>query len=363
MPLARRRGFALLSVFVVTSLIFIVAMLMLISTPVPAQGSNLQRVAPVKAVAMPKAALQQQAAPPYVLPCDPEINDEGTFLRLDCTEERNNQFTWEEPARIMISDDISVPLTTTCPVNTVLRSPYPRAMVAVTTTFTLSDDLYSPNEEGIWSDPVTPHKDVNYSPSALGNQWRRLQIGLRSKRLYNQENWLGDTAPEPVWQFEDRSWNIPAHFPVAQTGPTTNYIYETSSAGLPEYGRAFDQDNSRPADAYDLPAYSIDISTSCGHEWALRWQELLSNTGPSGVTFYWEDKEIDWQPIDLATITDTLLSTSYAVQTQTLSGGQFQGQTYWDAPEAIWVPVIEVQTVMRGQCVETGVCPTPDPTP
>lgn len=81
------------------------------------------------------------------------------------------------------------------------------------------------------------------------------------------------------------------------------------------------------------------------------------------MTFYWQDYTIDWQPIDLATITDTLLSTSYAVQTQTLSGGQLQGQTYWDAPEAIWVPVIEVQTVMRDQCAATGVCPTPDPPP
>ena len=103
-----------------------------------------------------------------MLPYDPEVNAEGTFLKLDCTEERNNQFVWEEPARIMTGDDISVPLTTTCTVNTVLCSPYPRAMVAVSTTFILSDAVYSPNEQGIWSDPITPHKNVNYSPSGLG---------------------------------------------------------------------------------------------------------------------------------------------------------------------------------------------------
>ena len=297
------------------------------------------------------------------MPCDPEVNAEGTFLKLDCTEERNNQFVWEEPARIKVSDDISVPVTTTCPINTVLRAPYPRAIVSVATTFMLSDAVYSPNEQGIWSDPITPHKDVNYSPSGLGPPWRRLQIGLRSKRLYNQEDWLGDTAPKPTWQFEDRAWNLPAQFPTTQTGPTAQYVYQTSSAGLPEYGRAFDQDNSRPADAYDLPAYAASITTSCGHEWALRWQELMSNTGPSGVTFYWQDETIDWQPIDLQTITGTQLSTSYAIQTQTLSGGQFQGQAYWDAPEAIWVPVIEVQTIFVDICVATGACPTPGPTP
>ena len=43
-----------------------------------------------------------------MLPCDPVFNTDGTNLVLDCTEERNNQFEWDEPARIDIGASMTI---------------------------------------------------------------------------------------------------------------------------------------------------------------------------------------------------------------------------------------------------------------
>jgi hypothetical protein len=52
-------------------------------------------------------------------------------------------------------------------------------------------------------------------------------------------------------------------------------------------------------------------------------------------------------------------SNSYEVRTHTVSGGTFKGVEYWDQPAGIWVPVLEIQSVLREECVARGTCAPP----
>ncbi|NJM41527.1 MAG: hypothetical protein HC853_12565 [Anaerolineae bacterium] len=124
---------------------------------------------------------------------------------------------------------------------------------------------------------------------------------------------------------------------------TATFVYATSSYGLASRGRAFDFVNQKPSTLYNLPAYQVNVTTSCGHEWALRWQELITTTVSPGSPYAWTTKVITWQPLSLVTYGVT---TPYAIQTQSQSGGVFNGTTYLDAQEGFWVPVIEVQSTL-----------------
>jgi len=212
---------------------------------------------------------------------------------------------------------------------------------------------------------------------------------MRSRRFNGGENWLGQTAPPPQWVFSDRDWNT-GSLPRVQNGHQASYVYQTASAGLEtRLGRAFDTVRRAPADRFDLPAYNVALTTYCGHEWRATvtlstrlWHptgpcfetrlmpdgktfepEGTSNEGcapgwvsPGYWTYGWANFATDWAGIDMRSVGR---STTYDIRTRTLSGGIFKGQEYWDTPAGIWVPVIEVQSVMRNECVAEGSCEPP----
>jgi len=334
---------------------------------------------------------QDRQGPPLdtytYLPCVPRLTDGG--IVIEC---KPNEYleTW----------NVRAETNTSCPINTVLRSPYPRSLVNVSTQFVLQPTEYDVAEGNV-SDPQSPANlatfvDANGNPTASGvtvGLWKNLRLYMRSHRFNGGESWFGQAVPPPQWSFNDRSWNI-EDSPVAQEGAQASYVYHTSSAGLDTlYGRAFDPVNNVPADTYNLPAYGVTVRSFCGHEWKVtvtlavkRWQPTgtcyltmvypdgttyeppgTSNEGcPAGYvsqgnwTYAWDDRTTDWAGIDLTQIGRP---TSYDMRTRTVSGGLYKGQEYWDTPSGVWVPVVEVQSVLRDECVAAGSCEPPKADP
>jgi hypothetical protein len=70
-----------------------------------------------------------------------------------------------------------------------------------------------------------------------------------------------------------------------------------------------------------------------------------------------------WQGIDMRTLPVAGLPTSYALQYASRGGGYFQSarEPSYDRIGAMWVPVVEVQSVLRGdECVtDPEWCPSP----
>jgi len=221
--------------------------------------------------------------------------------------------------------------------------------------------------------------------------------GYAQSAFHGGESWFGQSVPKPQWTFSDRDWNTAtSRYPQQQEGGTATYAYQTSSAGLTtEFGRSFDAANKAPSDTYNLPAYGVSIKSFCGHEWkvtitmaARTWNReqgavcYQTNVYPDGTTFEpegtsntgcdagwvvrgtwsygWQDFSTDWAGIDLRQIGRT---TSYDLRTRTISGGAWQEVVYWDQPSGIWVPVIEVQSVLRSECVANGTCAPPTAAP
>jgi hypothetical protein len=324
-------------------------------------------------------------------PCTPRLTADGFVL--DCTESNPQIQTWN------IQDQIN----TSCPVNEVKRSPYPRALVNVPANFTLDPVDYT-SIAGTSSNPQSPANlaqfvDAQGNPTELGYQlgvWMDLVLTMRSIRFNGGESWFGQIVPKPQWTFADRTWNTSAPQPTHQEGTQATFVYQTSSAGLDTtQGRAFDMVNKVPADTYNLPAYNVTLQTFCGHEWKMSYRVAVRSwhaTGacapslilPDGTTYAppgfssegcsaglvapgtfvyaWQMVNTDWTGIDLRQKGDP---TSYAVRTKARPGGIFNNLDYWDNSTSIWVPVIEVQSVLRDECVAAGTCqpPTAEPNP
>jgi hypothetical protein len=319
------------------------------------------------------------------VPCTPYLTPAGFVL--DCTPADSQIQTW----------NVYAELDTSCPINDVLRSPYPRAMVNMTTTFALqtpdpvslagvATGLLSP-------DNVSSFVDDQGNPTEAGYQagiWKNLRLYMRSRRFDGGETWFGQVVPQPQWTFSDRTWNVNGPFAQEQNGTQASYVYQTSSAGLSTtFGRAFDTVNKVPASTYNLPAYGVTIKTSCGHEWMVTYQiagrvwqpsgacyqtmlypdgtteepEGTSNEGcdpgwvaPGQWGYEWVDKTTTWAGVDM---TGVGKSTTYDVRTKSSSGGVLDDQQYWDDQTGIWVPVVEVQSVLRDECVADGTCAPP----
>jgi hypothetical protein len=317
------------------------------------------------------------------LPCIPRLTTEG--IVLEC-----------EPNDLVQTWNVRAEVNTACPVNEVLRAPYPRTLVNITTTFILEPHEYNAIE-GLSSDPQSPANliwfiDEYGNPTEEGyaaGVWKDLRLIMRSRRFNGGETWFSTTVPRPHWTFTDREWNAGAS-PAEQEGPQATYIYRTSSSGLDtQFGRAFDFDNRVPADDFTLPAYGVSLATYCGHEWKVTlslveryWQASgpcyatqlfpdgttlepfgTSNEGcqpgwvaPGAWAYRWKDYATDWAGIDLTQIGR---ATPYDTRTRTQAGGFFGGVKYWDEPVGIWVPVVEVQSVIRSECVAEGLCEPP----
>ena len=335
------------------------------------------------------------------LPCYFDVSPAG--IVVDCSKSTNDSHgllqTW----------NVRAGTQTTCPDNEVLRAPYPRTLVNLKTSFVLQPKEFN-DENGNSSGPQSPANltdfiDAHGNPTPQGYDikvWKNLQLIMRSKRFNGGETWFGDAVPYPKWEFNDRAWN-PGKFPqVQQDGPTANYLYETSSANLPtKLGRAFDIVNKVPANDFTLPAYPVQLTTFCGHEWMVTVDlptKYWNKTGacyntilyPDGTTYEppgtnhadcpkgqvapgdwkygWTNFQTghpgsngkwQWDGIDLKKMGWPV---SYASRTKTKAGGVFKDPTtgtarvYWDDPWGIWVPVVEVQSTIRDQCVFDGTC-------
>ncbi len=319
------------------------------------------------------------------LPCVPMLTANGILLQC-------------KPSGVIQTWNVRAEVNTSCPINEVLRAPYPRAMVNVDTNFILQPKDYN-SEGGINSSPQSPFNlsdfiDADGNPTAAGYDagvWKDLILIMRSKRFQGGEDWFGMTAPKPQWIFEDRAWNAgTAKYAQQQEGPLASFNYQTSSAGLATaLGRAFDPYTKIPADNYTLPSYNVVMKTYCGHEWKVQvtlsqrfWHKVgscyattlypdgstyvpagTSNEGcaagyvaPGNYVYQWADQVTDWAGIDLRLMGR---STSYDMRTKTKSGGIFSNSQYWDTPDGVWVPVVEVQSVLRDKCVQDGSCDPP----
>jgi hypothetical protein len=306
--------------------------------------------------------------PPPTGPCVPDFRN---GLLLNCTGNLGMQWA------------IRVSVGTRCPINRVLRDPFPRSLVSVPTNFWLMNgvnDIWSPSQAGNWSNRVSPTNlsdfmDGDGNPTVEGVV-RNVQLGLRSQRLAKGTNYFGEIVPDVQWGFTGRGGG---GYLAAQQGISATYQYETASFGQPNRGRAFDFARNKPTEDYSLPAYPVSIETYCGHQWSMRWQESVkdfTSTGPcewaprapwgiyipegydqgacptgmmqpGTATYRWVDRNERWTPIDMRELGAPL---TYVPVRRAQGGGLFQRpDPYWDDNGGIWVPVIEVQTVLRDQ--------------
>jgi hypothetical protein len=288
-----------------------------------------------------------------------------------------------------------------CPINEVLRIPYPRSLVNETTKFNLTPAQWFPSESGTFSTPSDPDNiaafiDADGNPIREG-LYRQIQLGLRAERLKGLQEWppisyirptdkfqVPETVPEVTWTFSGRAANGEAS---TQVGLTTTYSYAAASYykdGLPNGtvatgGRRFDFNTRKPSSAYDLPAYPVKLISYCGFWYAIRgdvskkeWKSESTCENkpispidglpfiPAGMAedkcfngqisyghyeYRWEKFQTPWRPKDLR---EEFWPTSYIYEDRVTSGGVFAGRE-WKEPYAagILVPVIEVQTVQQ----------------
>jgi hypothetical protein len=179
-------------------------------------------------------------------------------------------------------------------------------------------------------------------------------------------------------------------------GITVTHTYNSASIGQPEFGRAFDFVRNEPSDLYNLPAYEVTLKTICGHEWQLKWQEsakywkrdngatcTVAGLNPDGTVkpgfardscpageavagqqaFKWVNRSSPWEGLDLRTL-NLGFQFPYAIQGMSKEFGRVNNIVYWNrAPSpAMWIPVVEVQSVLRAEDCATGNgCPQVDP--
>jgi hypothetical protein len=300
-------------------------------------------------------------------PCAPTAANGTGTVTFSCPGDANTGF-----ARLVLAQASSA-----CPINRVLRHPYPRALVSVDTQFLLQDDEWGTGGAGgNWSNSVDMPSLVEDDSRPTGfNQYKQVTIGVRSFRFSGGEKWFGAVAPKPKWKFTDGG--AAGKYATEQKGPVAVFAYEASSFGGDKKGRAFDFDKHLPSETYDLPARPVTIATTCGHQWSMKWKqssveyddhcEGANETDDGKCTsaggtwkkkrYQWDDKEYTWRNINL---TKYGLPTPYVTITPATGGGTFEGKTYWESPSGgIWVPVIEVQSILVRKCVYDGTCEPP----
>ena len=284
----------------------------------------------------------------------------------------------------ILNVDIQVP----CPVNEVIREPYPRALVSEPTFMGLLPAEWSPSASGLWSDPQTVYDltgriDADGDPLEEGLV-KNVQFGLRGQRLPKGTIWIGMTVPDVNWYFTGNSSN---GSPRSQEGFTATYSYaaasyvgaNASTGAVANKGRRFDFANRRPGTTYDLPAYPVRITTYCGFwhsiklEQSVRYWQALSAcfatyqdeegnwVVPAGFSdegcpphqiafgewrFRWEPYVLQpWRGVDMRMFGGP---TTYVPMTRATGGGIFKNVTYMEpSGNGVWVPVVEVQTVQQ----------------
>ena len=250
-----------------------------------------------------------------------------------------------------------------CPVNEVLREPYPRALVTVPITFTLIDNLVPKLN---FATAPAPAKNSTYPKTSYGVMLRHgaagtVTIAVRGTRLEANTQWLGQKVISPTWTFQDRPWRTATEYPSNQYNVTSTYQYAASSYGLPEKGRAFDNVLKLPsATDYDLPAYPVQLATPCKYEYRLIVQKswpYWTFSNPARTAGQWNTQWVNvttaWLPINLK---NYAYPNTYEWWNLVRSGGRYKTIEYWDQPDPsqIWIPVLEVQSVLRSQQCAVG---------
>jgi hypothetical protein len=354
---------------------------------------------------------------------------------------------WDEntPYRVEFPADWDMPdalLYPECPVFKVTRTPYPRTLVNVPTTFIVHAQSFSHSyiaesapisPKGSIPGPEANHDwiDATGEPLRAGIK-RNFRLRVLSINLPPQAVWppVNGTPAGPFqWDFEDRPWNKSGpNKSVPQIQPTTGisatYTYRTSStqinragvsasdANIKRYGRpvTFTSNTAKPyanhrfAEASpNLPAYPVHVGVNCAHYYRLEWEESTYwHTHPDGTNHYvWGAQKSfpnaaaatfniyganpyaipGWIPVDLRTPAFGNNPFGYTIGSSNFEGQDgkrkavaegkvlgyqnfyyydFDGEpaiNYWDLHYGVWVPVLEVQTVMR-RC-NNGACEFP----
>jgi hypothetical protein len=283
-----------------------------------------------------------------------------------------------------------------CPVNEVLRVPYPRALVSEPVDFQLLPSQWSPSEGGRHGNEYNPTNlsdliDEDGNPIGEGIH-RKVLVWMRGERLVYQSQWppflppgsrqTGTMdVPDIRWDFTGRS----SAFENTQYGTSARFSYETASyvgpnaatGAVSNKGRRFDFNADIPTDSYDLPAYPASVQTYCGlwrkitgEKSERYWHRLTqcfptyedpqgnlvvpaghSTEGcPTGSIAYgewryrWKPFTTEWVPMDMRD--ETGAPVSFIVMRWTTSGGVFKNQRWWEPTYGgLWVPAVEVQTV------------------
>jgi hypothetical protein len=263
----------------------------------------------------------------------------------------------------------------------VFRNAYPRVLVNRAVQFALEPQQWSPSAAGNASNEVQTRDLASYvqaddAPTRAGLV-RRMKLMLRSERLEKGRPWQGDVASAPKFEFGGIGGEVGRA--ATQEGYVVTYRWTASSAGGAQRGRRYSVESDALTDRYDMPANRVRVETHCGHWWLMTWEEsegydettfgnCVTATSPIPVDYTtdgcqsgdmrpvarttkyrWTSRTsgADWTAINIRTDVDPPMPTAYAVQEQTQGVGYFKGVPQADPVGEMWVPVVEVQSVLR----------------
>ncbi len=340
------------------------------------------RFVPISAICMSAAICQAPPnTDPEAWPCQPQVT--ATGIVFNCPGLFINGQRWTGTASV----------SSECPVNEVVRSVYPRALVGVDTQFALNEQQWgSGGQGGSWATALTPPvpEDSDGNPT-IENMLGHVTLGLRSQRLEENQPWFEVRAEAPLWRFE--SGAVAGARPAKQRGPLASYRWETASYGQPARGRAYDLLRGKPAERWDLPAWRVGIESYCGHEWSLRYAISVRRHEKDGDCYFvgWEPNgqtqsrpnsdrfdcasgwiansrdmlRWDWHTRGWTGVNNRLAGGDvnglpYSTLELARGIGKVDGVQYSDpASDALWIPVIEAQAVLRSAAcaASVGACP------
>ena len=308
-----------------------------------------------------------QTAPAY--PCLPQSSDDT--MSFDCLFDGNTN------RRLGVSSS--------CPVNRVERTPYPRSMVCLPTYFRLQHEVWGTNGEG----GVVAHIEdgIGGNGEPTHGAAFQLQLGIRSQRLPAGVRWADEHVVGPNWTFIDGTGITVAG------GDVSHFTWRYSSFEQPVLGVGADRRTNLPDLSKRLPAWQVLMTTSCGHEVSWRYR-VAETVNIQGECKYYEGKPNDmaqkcggvaadgsgwyaevtqklqwrlvqgqpnfpeWQTIDLRWFGR---GNSYATMRDTQEYGVVRNQIFDSGlvRSSLWVPVLEVQSVLRSNAcyANPNLCP------
>jgi hypothetical protein len=342
--------------------------------------------APVFGQTTPVLPIAQQPDGAWALPCTPTAESVGARMQIRCT-----RGSWSQALEVRA----------VCPTNFVLRDSYPRVLVDTDVEFRLLDATWSPSPAGNSSAQVSPANlssliDGAGEPLQAG-VWRNFVLRVRSQRFTGApgERWFGVKTSKPNYFFhDDTTLHGTVNHDTYQVGPVAVFRWQAPSANRSQRGRRYDVMNDALTQEHTAPAYPVAVTTSCGHTWSASWEaaeEYREFTGNCQITpdplpadwtrdgcagpgdarpfvkkLRWATLSTgaNWQGIDMRGVPNAgpRIDTPYAIQWKSTGGGYFKGDpnpVFDDAMIGIWVPVVEVQSVLRGEAcmADLARCP------